>query len=182
MTKNGSGKSVCFIRLAPHDQNQCARRTRNREINHCALGAEGYVDGEATSVFNGCLRGAAVDVESVFPALNGASATLTVPWSASLLARLRKDVLLVGCGRFARVLDRRVRSSFYGVENHDALRAHPVTQRLLKPAPAKKQVVVFFFFFFHKIQTPVLRHSEGRHCKNIYPLTPKDSMHVQFFS
>ena len=50
------------------------------------IGAEEYVDGEATSVFNGCLRGDVV--ESVFPAgsaLNGASATLTVPGSASLL-------------------------------------------------------------------------------------------------
>ena len=33
--KNGRGKSVFFFRLGP--QNQCARRTRNREINHCAL-------------------------------------------------------------------------------------------------------------------------------------------------
>ena len=36
--------SACFFFFSPGAENQCARRTRNREINHCALMNRGPFD------------------------------------------------------------------------------------------------------------------------------------------
>ena len=47
--KNGRDRIVCF---SPGPENQCARRTRNREINHCALSQSSILDLESSGSHN----------------------------------------------------------------------------------------------------------------------------------